>query len=280
MAKSSNLHDGSHLEARDPSYIASWLPVGELFARLYFRIRVSGLESIPADNPVLFVGNHSGGLTTPDTAMAAHSFWKYCGCERPIYALVHPSIFAMPKMASHIARVGGLAATSRMAQTVLAADASLLIYPGGGGEAYRPRSERHLVKLGDQSAYVRLAMRYRAPVVPVVCIGGHDTLLVIDDGEERARMLGLDRYGVDRLPLTYSFPAGLSLCPQYNLPFPARIDIAFGAPIYLDGFTTSASRNHDAVEWCHRHIEKQMQTMLDELVRARNNERAVRKAAA
>jgi 1-acyl-sn-glycerol-3-phosphate acyltransferase len=112
-------------------------------------------------------------------------------------------------------------------------------------------------------------MRYRAPVVPVVCHGGHDTLVVLDDGKARAKALGLDRIGIDRLPLTYSWPSGLALGSRYGLPFPKRIDIFFGKAIHFDGFGPRDWRDPHVVETCHRHVESTMQGMLDELVMAR-----------
>lgn len=262
-------YDGLHLDTRDPDYVRSWFPSAELVARLYFRVRCAGVEKVPASGPVIFVGNHSGGLSSPDTAMAVHAYWSYWGADRPAYALVAPNIFRMPRMARHISRLGGVAAVPRMAQEVLRRGASMLIYPGAGDEAYRPHHERHRVKLGDRSAYIRLAMRYGAPVVPIVCHGGHDTLIVLDDGKDRAEALGLDRLGIDRLPLTYSWPWGLSLGSLYSLPFPVRMDIKFGEPIYFDGFSSAEGRDPRAIEWCHRHVERRMQAMLDELVEAR-----------
>lgn len=273
-AKGDNPYDGLHLGTRDPDYIRSWLPLAELVARLYFRVRCTGLAGVPTRGPLIFVGNHSGGLTTPDTAMAVHAYWSYWGVERSTYALVDPSIFRMPQMAKHIARLGGVAAVPRMAQEVLQSGASMLIYPGAGDEAYRPHYERHLVKLGNRSAYVRLAMRYKAPIVPVVCHGGHDTLIVLDDGKERARALGLARLGVDRLPLTYSWPWGLTLGSVYDLPFPARIDIVFGDPICFHGFDPAEARDPHVIEWCHRHVERRMQTMMDQMVAARGEREA------
>lgn len=272
MDLASGPYDGTHLSARDPAYIDQWLPLAELVSRLYFRVRVTGIEQVPADDPVLFVGNHSGGISTPDTAMAVHAFWSHWGTRRPVYALVDASIFAMPKMARHIARVGGLAATARMGQAVMKAGASMLIYPGAGDEAYRPHHQRHLVKLGNRSGYVRLAMQHGAAIVPVVCNGGHDTLVVIDDGRARAESLGLDKLGLDRLPLTYSWPHGLAVGSLYSLPFPRRIDIAFGEPIRFAGFGATERRDPAVIDWCHAHVAARMQDMLDALVAARENQ--------
>jgi 1-acyl-sn-glycerol-3-phosphate acyltransferase len=271
--------DGLALDCRDPDYIRAWMPVAEFFSRYYFRVRLQGVHNIPATDPVIFVGNHSGGLSTPDTAMAAHAFWTHCGPDRAVYALVDPGIFKIKPLDRHIMKVGGLAATPRMAERVLEAGRSILIYPGAGDEAYRSYGNRNVIDLRDRSAYIRLAIRHRAPIVPVVCAGGHETLVVLDDGEALATALGLDRLGVTRLPLTYSWPHGLAYGVHHNLPFPARLDLAIGQPITLTGFTRAMGRDRDIVRTCHQHVESRMQAMMDALVEARAEDRQRRSSA-
>ena len=263
---------GLSLLHRDPDYIRATLPVTEFFSRYYFRVRYHGLENVPAE-PALFVGNHSGGLTTPDSAMTVHALWNRLGADHPTYALIHPSIFNIPLISEPLMKVGGVAATARMAHRVLESGASMLVYPGGGDEAYRSFAQRNVVDLRGRSAYVRLAMRYGIPVVPIVALGGHNTLVVLSDGERIARALGLDRLGVPRIPVIWSLPFGITAGFHHTLPLPVRIDIAFGRPIRLQGFTDARRRPAEAVEACHLHIERRMQRMLDSLVAARLRER-------
>lgn len=262
-------YDGLTLGRRDLGYIRAWMPIAEFFSRYYFRVRVHGIENIPARDPAIFIGNHSGGLSTPDTAMTAHVFWSHCGPERPIYALIEPAMFRVPILARHLMRVGGIAATPRMAHRALGAGTSLLIYPGAGDEAYRSYGDRNIVSLQGRNAYLKLAIRHRAPIVPVVCLGGHETLIVLDDGKALAEGLSLDKLGIERVPLTYSWPHGLAYGVQHNLPFPARIDIAFCPPVTLDGFSAAAARDPLVLGACHEHIEQRMQLALDRLVEAR-----------
>lgn len=263
-------YDGQNLAVRDPDFIRRQLPWLEAVSRLYFRARISGLDQTPRDGQVIFVANHSGGVATPDSVIAAHAFWTRFGVERPIYTLSQPEVFLSPD-ARKLMRIGCLAATARMAQKVLAAGASLLIYPGAGHEAFRPHSRRHEVDLHDNSAYVRLALRFKAPIVPVVSLGGHDTLIVLDDGRALVEKLGLHHLGVERIPLTWSFPQGLVLGFPQNIPFPARIDVDFGAPITFSGFDAAAARDPEVIAFCHRHIERTMQATLDRLVAARRD---------
>ncbi|MGE5695508.1 MAG: hypothetical protein ACM4D3_09820 [Candidatus Sericytochromatia bacterium] len=56
----------AELRARDPDFIRNVLATLWLAATVWFRAEVDGFENVP-DEPVLFVGNHSGGGATPDT---------------------------------------------------------------------------------------------------------------------------------------------------------------------------------------------------------------------
>ena len=67
------------LDDRDPDYVRENLPGLWVLASFYFRAEVRGLERIPAEGPVLLVGNHSGGNVTPDTMVFALAFSGYFG---------------------------------------------------------------------------------------------------------------------------------------------------------------------------------------------------------
>src|SRR5207245_633418 len=77
------------LDERDPDYIRDTLPGMWLLASFYFRADVKGLENIPAEGPVLLVGNHSGGNVTPDTLVFTLAFATYFGVERRFFHLAH-----------------------------------------------------------------------------------------------------------------------------------------------------------------------------------------------
>ena len=74
------------LDQRDPDYIRDQLPGTWLLASLYFRADVRGLDRIPADEPVLLVGNHSGGNVPPDTFVFTLAFCSYFGGDGAEFA--------------------------------------------------------------------------------------------------------------------------------------------------------------------------------------------------
>jgi 1-acyl-sn-glycerol-3-phosphate acyltransferase len=261
--------DGTGLDRRDAAYIRELMPVMELLHRYWFRATATGLEHLPRDGPALVVGNHSGGIMTPDTAITLHAWMTALGAETPMYGLVHPAIFKIPYLNVHTMKIGGIRAHPRQAMEALDAGAVVLVYPGGGDEVYRSFARRNEVDLMGRTGFIKLAMRYGAPIIPLVAAGGHETLIVLHDGEGLAKRLGLHGRGVTRLPVSLSWPWGIVVGFPYNVPFPARIDVRVGPPIALDDIDPADMRDRRVVRECYERIEGRMQGMLDELVAER-----------
>jgi len=144
------------LDQRDPDYIREQLPGTWLLASLYFRADVRGLDRIPAEGPVLLVGNHSGGNVPPDTFVFTLAFCSYFGVERPFYQLAHNLVVSAPPL-GWLRKFGTVAANHENARMALESGAALLVYPGGDYEVFRPSWERHKVDFGGRKGYVRLA---------------------------------------------------------------------------------------------------------------------------
>jgi diacylglycerol/phytol O-acyltransferase len=264
-----SLFDGTGLDRRDPGYIRDLLPVMELLYRHYFRVTATGLENLPASGPALVVGNHSGGIITPDTAMTLHAWMTARGVESPVYGLVHPAIFQIPYLNVHTMKIGGISAHPRQAMEALDHGAMVLVYPGGGDEVYRSFRRRNEVDLQGRTGFIKLAMRYGAPIVPLVAVGGHETLIVLHEGERLARWLRLDGRGLPRLPVSLALPWGLTLGFVYNIPFPAKIDLQVGEPVDFDDIDPADMRDRRVVRACYERVEARMQEMLDGMVAAR-----------
>src|SRR3954453_16122648 len=128
------------LDERDPDYIRETMAGAWLLASLYFRADVRGLEKIPAEGPVLLVGNHSGGNVTPDTSVFTLAFVSYFGVERRFYQLAHNLVLAMPGL-GWLRKYGTVAASPQNANLALDEGAALLVYPGGDYEVHRPSWE-------------------------------------------------------------------------------------------------------------------------------------------
>jgi 1-acyl-sn-glycerol-3-phosphate acyltransferase len=137
-----------------------------LLLRVVFRIRIRGLEHLPAVGPVLIAGNHTGFLDGPLVMILL---------PRPSAFLVKSELYDTPfrrilDFARQIpVRRGSPDRTAlRTALDVLAAGGVLGVFPEG------TRGEGRLETVQHGIGY--LALRTGCPVVPVVCLGTAEAL--------------------------------------------------------------------------------------------------------
>src|SRR5438067_3607520 len=214
------------LDERDPDYIRDTLPGMWLLASFYFRADVKGLEKIPAEGPVLLVGNHSGGNVTPDTLVFTLAFATWFGVERRFFQLAHNLVLAMPGLGT-LRKYGTVAASHENARKALETGAALLVYPGGDYEVHRPVWEANRVDFGGRKGFIKLALEHDVPIVPVVAIGGQETALFVTRGETAAKATGwADLTRIKVLPVAFAPPFGASLLDlPTRLPLPAKITV-------------------------------------------------------
>jgi 1-acyl-sn-glycerol-3-phosphate acyltransferase len=250
------------LDERDPDYIRETLPGLWLLASFYFRADVKGMEKIPAEGPVLLVGNHSGGNMTPDTLVFTLAFATYFGVERRFFQLAHNLVLAMPGLGT-LRKYGTVAASHENARKALETGAALLVYPGGDYEVHRPSWESAKVDFNGRKGWIRLALDNNVPVVPLVSIGGQETALFLSRGERLAKLLRLDKmFRLKVLPISLAIPWGLNVGDMLShWPLPAKISMRALDPIDIKK-EFGADPDLDEV---YDSVLGKMQTTLDQL---------------
>ena len=213
------------LDARDPEFIRSQLPLMWLLTTLYFRAEVKGFDRIPEEGPLLFVANHSGGNMTPDSIVFTLAFNTYFGVERPLHALAHALVTSYPLIGGLAKKWGIITAGPEAAKAVLDRGASVLVYPGGDIEVHRPWTARHEIRFAGRRGFLRLAKEANVPIVPVVSLGGQDTYFPLTDGRAIAKALKLDKLArLKVLPISLALPWGLNVGDFLgHIPLPAKI---------------------------------------------------------
>jgi 1-acyl-sn-glycerol-3-phosphate acyltransferase len=215
------------LDAWDPAYIRTTLPTLRLFSDVYHRAEVRGLDNIPAEGPVLLVGNHSGGTLISDTFVFAQAFYDHFGPLRRFHQLAHDLVFQVPGVRGSLSRYGTVPASPDNMARALERDAALLVYPGGDHETYRPSWESAEIDFAGRTGFVKLATEHGVPIVPVVAIGGQETALFLGRGRRFARLLRLDSLlRLKVLPAQVGPPFGVTVLDlPGRIPLPAKITI-------------------------------------------------------
>ena len=252
---------GNDLDGWDPEYIERVLPLMSTVFNNYFRGEVRGIENIPADGPVLLVGNHSGGTLIADTFVFTMKFYEHFGPRRRFHQLAHDIAATLPGLG--IRQFGTVRANHDNARRAFELGAPVLVYPGGDHESFRPSWETDKVDFGGRKGFIRLALEQDVPIVPVVAIGGQETALFLGQGRAISKALGLENVTrVKVFPVQFAPPFGITLLDlPLRVPLPAKITVDVLPPIDLkQRFGTDAEPEH-----IYDEVTGDMQDALDDL---------------
>lgn len=220
-----------NLDDRDPDAMRETLPGLWILVSLWFRPDVRGLHHLPSEGPALIVGNHTGGLQSPEVFISQLAISSYFGVERPFYQLAHRMVLNSP-FARQLRRFGTVEADPGNAEMALRSGALLQVFPGGDYEVFRPTRESAVIDFNRRKGFIRLALEHDVPIVPQVTIGGQETALFLSRGEQLAKLLRLDRTArLKVLPIMVGLPFGLLPPFAPFIPLPSKIVIQYLPPI-------------------------------------------------
>lgn len=261
---------GSSLTERDPQVIESLMPIWEWFYRYYFRVKTDGWHHIPTEGKVLLVGSHNGGMASPDMVMMMYDWFSRFGTQRLVYGLMHPYAWKVsPQIANLAQKIGAIVAHPKVASAAFDLGASVLVYPGGQYDMFRPHSQRYKINFAGHRGFIKLALKNEVPIIPVISAGAHDTLVVLGDCYDllkKLHQLGLPWfYQVDPgvFPIYLGLPWGLAIGPLPNIPLPVQIHTRVCRPIIFERYGTDAARDRNYVDECYQLVYTQMQQELD-----------------
>ncbi|KAK1441125.1 hypothetical protein QVD17_06963 [Tagetes erecta] len=153
---------------------------------------VRGLDGIPSEGPVLFVGCHN--MLGFEVAPMIRRFI----IEKNIIirGVAHPMLFtqlkenAMPDLATYdVARLmGAVPVSPSNLYKLFALKSHVLLYPGGVREALHRKGEEYKLFWPEQSEFVRMAARFGATVIPFGAVGEDDYAQLVLDYEDQMKI--------------------------------------------------------------------------------------------
>jgi 1-acyl-sn-glycerol-3-phosphate acyltransferase len=268
------------LEKSDPEFTEKVVPFLEGLYNHYFRCEVSGWENIP-EGTVLFVGNHNG-LLTFEVLMIFYAWLKRFNGRRRALGLAHQIALDNPFFRWLIPRLGAIPADPGIAYEALQKGYSLLVYPGGLKECWRSYKDVRKVDFFQRKGFIRLALKAKTPMVPIVSVGAHESYLILDRGDKLAEALGIQKkFRLPGLPLTYRsvffawlvatgmltfFP--LLLAPAAFLaifiPLPAKMTFRILPPIDVCSMVDPKLSEEENLQKIYDHVVAEMQRVLTE----------------
>ena len=250
------------VRARDPELVATLLELARWLGAHYFRLRVEGVENVPA-GPVLLVGNHNGGFLPMDGFFTSLALLDR---GRALHALGHDFLFEDPVLRRYALRLGILRAGHASAHHAFAAGSCVLVYPGSDLDTFRTFRERGKLYLGGRTGFIQLALREQVPIVPVVATGTHEQFVVLSRGDRLAKLVHAHRWlRSEVLPIVLALPWGITSGFVPYLPLPAQTTLSFLPPLRWRELGPEAANDPLVLARCYRDVETAMQAELDRL---------------
>ncbi|MEE3117443.1 MAG: lysophospholipid acyltransferase family protein [Pseudomonadota bacterium] len=181
----------------------------------YFRVQARGVEKIPAEGPVLIIANHSGQLPI-DGLLIGYALASRAENPRMPRAMIERFFPTVPWLGNLLNEVGAVLGDPVNCAKMLANNEAVIVFPEGirgSGKLYQDRYQ--LKRFGN--GFMHLAMKYKAPIVPVGVVGCEETIPAIANIKPLAKSLGIP-YAPLALPVV----------------LPAKVHLNFGDPMYFD----------------------------------------------
>lgn len=187
--------------------------------RQYFKVRVSGIDHVPARGRAMLVGNHSGGVAI-DGAMVVASMFLDMDPPRLAQGMAEKFISRVPFANQWAARCGHFSGLPEHAIALLEADRLLMVFPEGARGTAKLYGDRNSL-VGFGTGFVRLALQTKSPIVPLAFLGGGDAVPTVVNLYALGKL-----FGVPYIPVTpYLLP----------IPRPVPLDIYYSEPMIFEG---------------------------------------------
>lgn len=223
--------------------------------RLYWRIEVDGFEKVPREGRAILVGIHRGGVPW-DGGMVIDLLSREHG-RYPRF-LMHPGLVKFPFAFNLVTKIGGVIACRENAARMMERGEVLGIFPEGLRGPFR--LYRDAYKLGKfQNDFVKIALRYRAPIVPFVIVGSAEIFPMLGKLEWE----WWKRYSQwPFFPLSPTFPF---------LPLPSKWHMQFLAPVKLDEYPPESADDAALVREISDEVKRRMKAAMDEILGRRKS---------
>ncbi len=236
------------------------MPAALVLYRHWFRVRMRGLEHVPAAGPALVVANHSGVLPFDAIMLQAGVFSEH-PAHRNLRLLGADLVYALPLL-SRLARASGHIRADPVQAHRLLGDGELVgVFPEGFKGIGKPFSERYRLQRFGRGGFAATALRAGAPIIPCAVVGAEEIYPMIANAQAAARLLRLPYF-----PITPLFPW---LGPLGAVPLPSNWMVEFCAPVPTCGYTTAQRSDPDAIAALADQVRAIIQRKLDELLQLR-----------
>lgn len=224
------------------------------FLRRYHRFSVEGLERLLEPGPKLVVAYHGRGLPMDLAILSLFIFEQRGYLPR---AITHEAMYKLRFSKAFFNLWGGMPGDGPELAEAVSRGETVFLAPGGTREATRTFRERYTVDWGKRRGYLKLALKYKMPIVPVASAGVDDRYIGLNDGHSWGKKL--------KMPFNAPLWIGLGLGGvfPFALPLPSKIHTVVGAPIDLRAALGAEPTEPEHFEALHKLTTGTVQALLN-----------------
>jgi 1-acyl-sn-glycerol-3-phosphate acyltransferase len=240
----------------DEEFAEAVFPLFDFLYSVWWRVEAEGVRNVPSHGRALLVANHAGSVFPFDASMIAMAILKQHPLPRWARFMVLDWAFELPFISAFMPRVGGIPASPHNARRLLEQDELVMAFPEGVKGTGKPFSERYRVQRFGRGGFAEVALRARAPIVPVAVVGSEEIYPKLGESRVLARATG-----APFVPLTPTFPwlGALGL-----VPLPSKWRIEFCAPLDLSDHPPEAAEDRRVVFDVSERVRETVQAKLYE----------------
>lgn len=244
----------------DMEFLQAILPFFQFMYRKYWRVQTSGLENIPDTGRALLVSNHSGQLPWDGSMVGLAVFDEHPAHRlvRTLYATWFPTL---PFFSAMFTKCGQALATDENGTRLLEQDELVAVFPEGYKGVGKLFKDRYRLARFGRGGFIRMALRSRAPIIPVSVVGAEETYISLAKIPSIAKMIHFPYF-----PISPTFPwFGL----LGFIPLPTKWYIDFGEQIPMDSYGPGAENNLVLVS----QLTDQVRNVVQEMIYSRLEQR-------
>ncbi len=156
----------------------------ELFFRAVDKIEkfqnyeIQNFEILLEQSTALIVSNHS--FIAYDMLFLMNNYYKKTG--KILRGVGDHLLFKIPIVKELFLSLGVVDGNVKNINKLIEQDDKIIIYPGGAREAMKSSSEKYQLLWQGRYGFIKLAIKYNIPIIPIVSIGVEDMFHVYANG--------------------------------------------------------------------------------------------------
>jgi 1-acyl-sn-glycerol-3-phosphate acyltransferase len=245
----------------DPAFNSRYLlPIARFFYQRWFRVRIRGLEHVPAEGAAMVVANHSGTLPM-DALMLEAGLHDEHPARRNLRVLGADLVYEIPLLSALARKSGHTRAAPANADALLRAGELVGVFPEGFKGIGKPFAERYQLRRFGRGGFAATAIRAGVPLIPCAIVGAEEIYPMLGNAKPLAERLRLPYF-----PITPLFPW---LGPVGMVPLPSRWIIEFCPPVPASGYGPGDAADPAVVADLTGRVRGTIQRKLDDLLAER-----------